>query len=40
MVNWGIKYVFGMVGHSNLGIADAIRIQEEKGNMKYIGIGL
>jgi len=38
MVNWGIKHVFGMVGHSNLGLADAVRIQEEKGNMKYIGV--
>ncbi|MBW6513419.1 MAG: CDGSH iron-sulfur domain-containing protein [Candidatus Syntrophosphaera sp.] len=37
-VNWGIKHVFGMVGHSNLGIAEAFRIQEEKGNIKYIGI--
>ena len=25
MVNWGVKRVFGMVGHSNLGLADAIR---------------
>ncbi|HSR54036.1 MAG TPA: thiamine pyrophosphate-dependent enzyme [Acidobacteriota bacterium] len=38
MVNWGLKTVFGMVGHSNLGLADAIRIQEEKGNLTYYGI--
>lgn len=38
LVNWGIKHVFGMVGHSNLGMAEAIRVQEEKGNLKYIGI--
>ncbi len=38
MVNWGVKNVFGMVGHSNLGLADAIRRQEEKGNLKFIGI--
>lgn len=38
MVNWGIKNVFGMVGHSNLGLADAIRRQEEKGSLIYIGI--
>lgn len=38
MVNWGIDTVFGMVGHSNLGLADALRRQEEKGNLKYIGI--
>ncbi|MEO1437639.1 MAG: thiamine pyrophosphate-binding protein [Bacteroidota bacterium] len=38
MVNWGIDSVFGMVGHSNLGLADALRRQEEKGNLKFIGI--
>ena len=38
MVNWGIKSVFGMVGHSNLGLADALRIQETKGNLNYFGI--
>ena len=38
MVNWGLKRVFGMVGHSNLGLADAFRLQEEKGTMSYIGI--
>lgn len=38
LVNWGITHVFGMVGHSNLGLADALRIQEEKGRLQYIGI--
>lgn len=38
MVNWGIKHVFGMVGHSNLGLADAIRIQEQNGGLTYYGI--
>lgn len=38
MVNWGVRHVFGMVGHSNLGLADAIRRQEEAGNLRYIGI--
>lgn len=38
MVAWGIDTVFGMVGHSNLGLADAIRRQEEAGNLQYIGI--
>ncbi len=38
MVNWGVNRVFGMVGHSNLGLADALRRQEEKGKLKYIGI--
>jgi pyruvate oxidase len=38
MVNWGVDTVFGMVGHSNLGLADAIRRQEEAGNLRFIGI--
>ncbi len=38
LVNWGISHVFGMVGHSNLGMADALRRQEEKGNIQFIGI--
>lgn len=36
--NWGLKRVFGMVGHSNLGLADAIRRQTVKGTMSYVGI--
>ncbi|MGR3914834.1 MAG: thiamine pyrophosphate-binding protein [Gammaproteobacteria bacterium] len=38
MVNWGIHSVFGMVGHSNLGLADALRMQEAAGNLAYYGI--
>ncbi len=38
MVNWGVTHVFGMVGHSNLGLADAIRRQHEAGKLEYIGI--
>jgi nitrite reductase/ring-hydroxylating ferredoxin subunit len=38
MVNWGVKRVFGMVGHSNLGLADAIRLRAADGEMSYIGI--
>ena len=38
MVNWGIRHVFGMVGHSNLGVAEAIRDQEQAGKLTYIGI--
>jgi thiamine pyrophosphate-dependent acetolactate synthase large subunit-like protein/nitrite reductase/ring-hydroxylating ferredoxin subunit/rubredoxin len=38
MVNWGVTHVFGMVGHSNLGLADAVRAQEEAGKLRYIGI--
>ena len=38
MVNWDVQWCFGMVGHSNLFVADALRRQEELGNLKYIGI--
>jgi len=38
MTNWGVKQVFGMVGHSNLGVADALRIQEQQGRLSYYGI--
>ncbi|MEW7290370.1 thiamine pyrophosphate-binding protein [Aquimarina sp. 2304DJ70-9] len=38
MVNWGVDTAFGMVGHSNLGVADAMRRQEKKGNLKYFGV--
>ncbi|MFA8449180.1 MAG: thiamine pyrophosphate-dependent enzyme [Bacteroidales bacterium] len=38
MVKWGVRNVFGMVGHSNLGMADAMRRAEEKGFLKFIGI--
>ena len=38
MINWGVKVVFGMVGHSNLGLAEAIRKKCESGKLKFIGI--
>ena len=38
MVNWGVTHVFGMVGHSNLGFADAMREAERRGELQYIGI--
>ncbi len=38
MVNWGVDSVFGMVGHSNLGFADAMRRAEERGDLRYFGI--
>lgn len=38
MVNWGVNKVFGMVGHSNLGFADAMRRQEEKGKLNFYAI--
>jgi thiamine pyrophosphate-dependent acetolactate synthase large subunit-like protein/nitrite reductase/ring-hydroxylating ferredoxin subunit len=38
LVAHGIKVVFGMVGHSNLGLADAMRRAEERGELTYVGI--
>jgi thiamine pyrophosphate-dependent acetolactate synthase large subunit-like protein/nitrite reductase/ring-hydroxylating ferredoxin subunit len=38
MVNWGVTHVFGMVGHSNLGLADAFRAAEERGDLTFVGI--
>ncbi len=38
MINWGIDTVFGMVGHSNLGVADAFKRQQEKGKLQYFSI--
>ena len=38
MTNWGVTTVFGMVGHSNLGLADALRLQETRGRLRYYGI--
>src|SRR5262249_4202868 len=34
MLAWSVKHVFGMVGHSNLGLADALR----RSGVSYIGI--
>ncbi len=38
MVNWGIDTVFGMVGHSNLGVADAMRRLEEQKKLRFFGV--
>ena len=38
MVAWGVTHVFGMVGHSNLGFADAMRRAEDRGELTYVGI--
>jgi pyruvate oxidase len=38
LVNWGLTHVFGMVGHSNLGFAEAMRLAEERGDLTFIGI--
>ncbi len=38
LTNWGVRSVFGMVGHSNLGLADALRRQSKAGRLRYFGI--
>jgi thiamine pyrophosphate-dependent acetolactate synthase large subunit-like protein/nitrite reductase/ring-hydroxylating ferredoxin subunit len=38
MTNWGVRFAWGMVGHSNLGLADALRRQEAAGKLTYVGI--
>ncbi len=38
LVAWGVTQVFGMVGHSNLGVAEAMRRAEGRGELRYIGI--
>lgn len=38
MTDWGVDTVFGMVGHSNLGLADAFYRAERDGRLRYIGI--
>jgi len=38
LVAWGVTHVFGMVGHSNLGMADAMRRAEERGELRFVGI--
>jgi len=38
LTNWGVRNVFGMVGHSNLGLADALRRESAAGRLRYVGI--
>ncbi len=38
LVAWGVDTVFGMVGHSNLGFAEALRRAEVRGELRYVGI--
>ena len=38
LAEWGVDTVFGMVGHSNLGMAEALRVQEGRGRMRFFGI--
>jgi len=38
MTGWGVDTVFGMVGHSNLGFADAMRRAEAAGELRFFGV--
>ncbi len=38
MIAGGVDTVFGMVGHSNLGLADAFRRREDAGELQFFGI--
>ena len=38
MIAWGVDTVFGMVGHSNLGFADAMYKAEQRGDLRFIGV--
>jgi thiamine pyrophosphate-dependent acetolactate synthase large subunit-like protein/nitrite reductase/ring-hydroxylating ferredoxin subunit len=38
LVNWGVRQVWGIVGHSNLGLAEALRTEAERGNLDYYGV--
>ena len=38
MCAWGVSWVFGMVGHSNLGFADALRAAETRDDLQFIGV--
>ncbi|MFN2323722.1 MAG: thiamine pyrophosphate-binding protein [Trueperaceae bacterium] len=38
MVAWGTRWVFGMVGHSNLHVAEAVRRAGERGDLGYVAI--
>lgn len=37
-IAWGVDTVFGMVGHSNLGLADALRERESAGELRYVAV--
>ena len=38
MTNWGVKSVFGIVGHSNLGLSDALRLEARQGKLTFFGV--
>ncbi len=38
LTRWGIGWVFGMVGHSNLGLADGLRREAREQRLRYVAI--
>lgn len=38
MIEWGIDTVFGIVGHSNLGLANAFKKAVDSGKLHYYGV--
>jgi thiamine pyrophosphate-dependent acetolactate synthase large subunit-like protein/nitrite reductase/ring-hydroxylating ferredoxin subunit len=38
LTNWGVRQVWGIVGHSNLGLAEALRTEAAGGNLSYYGV--
>jgi len=38
LVDGGVSSVFGIVGHSNLGLADAFRGAEKRGDLRFYGV--
>ncbi|WP_135665637.1 thiamine pyrophosphate-binding protein [Halorhabdus rudnickae] len=36
--NWGVRQVWGIVGHSNLRLAEALRTAAERGDLTYYGV--
>ena len=38
LINWGVEHVWGIVGHSNLGLADALRDAGARGELAYYGV--
>src|SRR3954470_20171807 len=38
LMAWGVRAFFGMVGHSNLGFAEALRRAEARGELTFVGV--
>jgi pyruvate oxidase len=38
LTNWGVRWCFGMVGHSNLGLADGLRRETAAGRLGFVGV--